>query len=369
MWLSVIIPCYNCESTIARTLDSIVLQNEDRDNYEIIICNDHSQDATLEICHTYDDILPLKYVDTKPHGRHCPNNTRYDGYNASSGEWVTFIDDDDTLTEGVFALIKQTINESKAQNPDAEFTLISGEAVLISEEQVRNTFEAQCNNLMHGKFYYRDFLQKADLEPQENIVIYEDILFNSRIVAYCAAFHKDCIFINQVIYNWYLNPDSFSHWLEPLGLDFDIFYFDYWVESITWPFFEAWEKYGNETNRDELLISVARALISFYFLYMVNLQLNIVSPRFLQIKVKEVLKRTMRIFGCEIVEIITYALSDPIIYNGLRESVMSGRGMALIESKTFYQFIMDTINDVFDSGFVVQTLNRDPQEQNNVLYS
>ena len=361
MWLSVVIPCYNSANTIRWTLDSIIRQNVN--DYEVIICDDHSTDNTIEICHEYDELLPLKYISTAPHGRHCPNNTRYDGYQAAHGEWITFIDHDDVFVDGVFQKVRNVIEESLAENPNTEFTLIGGRTILVNEDQIIQTFNESCSNLLHGKFYYRPFLDNNGLGMLENVVIYEDILFNNRFVSYCCAKHKTCIFLDEIFYKWNLNGRSFSHWLEPYGVDFDIFYFDYWIESISWPYFEAYEKYGDDENREELLVYSAHALLSFYFLYMINLQVELVSPKYMQLKIKELIKNIIRIFYTDINEIVMYALSDGEVYNGLRDGMIRGRGIPFIESKTFYQFINDVVNDNFDSGFVVKVVL--PQEVSN----
>ena len=47
--LSIVIPCYNCSKTIGRLLDSVLANGLDKDEYEIIISDDHSTDRTWEI--------------------------------------------------------------------------------------------------------------------------------------------------------------------------------------------------------------------------------------------------------------------------------------------------------------------------------
>lgn len=269
MWLSIIIPCYNAGNTISTTLDSIV--NQDLEDYEVIICDDKSTDNTIAICHTYDDKLPLKYITTRPHGMHCPNNTRYDGFEAAQGEWITFIDHDDAFEPGIFTIVQNAIKENLQIDPNMEFTFISGECGLDHDGKIVEQFCAKDSVLMHGKFYYRDFLIKNDLTIQENIYIYEDIYFNNRILSYCVSHNLEMIFIDKMFYRWYLNPDSLSHWLEPYGQDFDLYYFSYWVHATVDPVFEMYEKYGNEQNKLTLLQSASQAFITFYFLYMVNL--------------------------------------------------------------------------------------------------
>ena len=49
--ISVIIPVYNLEKEIAKTLDSVCAQTYD--NLQIIIVNDGSRDGSLNVCREY----------------------------------------------------------------------------------------------------------------------------------------------------------------------------------------------------------------------------------------------------------------------------------------------------------------------------
>lgn len=51
--ISVIIPVYNAEKTLQRCLDSIAAQTYQ--NFEVLIVDDGSNDASLSICQAYSD--------------------------------------------------------------------------------------------------------------------------------------------------------------------------------------------------------------------------------------------------------------------------------------------------------------------------
>ena len=55
MKLSIIVPCFNCSKTIGRLLDSIVNNDLEKDEYEVIIVDDKSTDGFLDIVKTYED--------------------------------------------------------------------------------------------------------------------------------------------------------------------------------------------------------------------------------------------------------------------------------------------------------------------------
>ena len=54
--LSVIVPCYNAEKYISKTLDSLV--NQTLDNFEVIVINDGSTDNSLNIINSYKEKYP-----------------------------------------------------------------------------------------------------------------------------------------------------------------------------------------------------------------------------------------------------------------------------------------------------------------------
>jgi len=53
MKLSILIPVYNAERFIERCLNSLIIQDLDKNEYEIIIINDGSTDNSLEIVENY----------------------------------------------------------------------------------------------------------------------------------------------------------------------------------------------------------------------------------------------------------------------------------------------------------------------------
>jgi glycosyltransferase involved in cell wall biosynthesis len=90
--ISVIIPVYNGEKTIQETIESVL--NQTFKDFELLIINDGSQDATLDIVERIKD--PRLKVFS------CPNAgvsaTRNRGISLASGEYISFIDADDLWT-------------------------------------------------------------------------------------------------------------------------------------------------------------------------------------------------------------------------------------------------------------------------------
>lgn len=100
MKLSIIIPIYNAEKYLNKTIESIITQEGE---YELILVDDGSKDASLSICNYYASI------DHRVRVIHIENggvsNARNVGIEAARGEYIQFVDSDDKLTEGALEKI------------------------------------------------------------------------------------------------------------------------------------------------------------------------------------------------------------------------------------------------------------------------
>lgn len=90
--ISVIIPVFNGEETIQKTIESVLQQTFS--DFEIIVINDGSQDATLEVLSTIKDSR-LKVFSYPNAGQGASRNR---GMNHASGEYIAFLDADDLWT-------------------------------------------------------------------------------------------------------------------------------------------------------------------------------------------------------------------------------------------------------------------------------
>ena len=70
---SVILPCFNVEETLERTIESILKQ--DFNDYEIVAVNDGSFDKTLDILEFYKINSGIKVVNQKNKGLGAARNS------------------------------------------------------------------------------------------------------------------------------------------------------------------------------------------------------------------------------------------------------------------------------------------------------
>jgi len=104
-FFSIIIPVYNRADIIMRTIDSVL--NQIFKNFEIIVVDDGSKDNTAEVIKSIPDAR-VKYIYQNNAERSVARNN---GANHANGEYLIFLDSDDTFDSnhlsGLFSFIEK----------------------------------------------------------------------------------------------------------------------------------------------------------------------------------------------------------------------------------------------------------------------
>ena len=177
--ISIIVPVYNAERTLHRCVTSLVEQSYP--NIEILLVNDGSKDASLEMCRGYEQQDSRIRVIDKPNGG--VSSARNAGLDVARGEYIMFCDSDDWVSplwceHLVRNHIPQnlTVCEIAWGGPDAET-----KDQQLSEEIIveRNRF-LQFSFVMcppWNKLFERNAIQKSDLRFSGDLRLGEDLIF------------------------------------------------------------------------------------------------------------------------------------------------------------------------------------------------
>ena len=213
MKLSVIIPVYNGEKTIKETLDSLFSQT--LSDIEVIVVNDGSTDNTLEILRSFTD-KRLKVITIENSGQGIARNK---GLEIAEGEYVGFVDADDSVECDMFERMYYSAQENSSQMVQCAINDIRNSCVTVRpwledialkienpEDYADNYFYTlKHTNEVCNKIFLKSFLEENALTFADTRRIYsEDLRFNIALLPYL----KSVSFVSKPLYNYYIKSDG-----------------------------------------------------------------------------------------------------------------------------------------------------------------
>lgn len=102
---SVVIPLYNKENQIKKTLESVL--NQTFKDFEVVIVNDGSKDKSVEVVEAFDDPR-IRLINQENAGVSAARNR---GIKEANNEWIAFLDADDLWKVNHLQVLNQMINE------------------------------------------------------------------------------------------------------------------------------------------------------------------------------------------------------------------------------------------------------------------
>lgn len=112
MRVSVIIPYYNEEDVLDRCLRSLTDQDGD---FEFLVINDMSTDGSEEIAKRYAD-QDDRFVPLQTSYKFGVSGARNTGLDNASGDWITFLDADDTMQPGAYKMFQEAVETCQGFN-------------------------------------------------------------------------------------------------------------------------------------------------------------------------------------------------------------------------------------------------------------
>lgn len=188
IFFSVIIPCYNCENTIRRLMESLTRQ--DFSNFEVLICDDRSTDNFMLIVNEFRDKLNIRYLRTEKNELHGPSVARNLGLDNAKGDWVLFIDSDDFLNDNILRDFYQIISEN-----DYELLFTNVKTLDFNSNDI-GTLYSWVN--LHGKCFKYSLIK--DIRFNKFIYMNEDLYFLNTLQIY----NKNIkIYYNQDLFSYF----------------------------------------------------------------------------------------------------------------------------------------------------------------------
>ena len=208
MEITFIIPAYQAERTVARTIESILNQTDQR--YRIIIVNDGSSDGTERICKDYAAQHPEKityiYQDNRGLG-----GARNRGMELAATEYVSFLDSDDWLMPEYVECLLGYAEKNRAEmimilpviyHEGSRITrdwydrvlfeqIFDYSGKIINPELYPKVYQLEVNQCR--KILHRDFIRRVNFSFREQIK-WEDVFPHFYLLSQCKA----CMGIKEV---------------------------------------------------------------------------------------------------------------------------------------------------------------------------
>lgn len=261
--ISVIVPVYNNEKYVNRCIDSIL--NQTYENLEVLLIDDGSTDGSIKICNNWaQKDKRIKVVSQKNSGT---SNARNHGIKMATGDYVSFVDNDDWLRPEMYQTMLETMTKENAElvfcrfiNVDEKYNRKYTNEINLSKENLKNPQYffvktknkkgfcyniACCNRILIKKDLLNDLEFCTELEHYENVLFVLNLINKT---------HKIAI-ANDHLYN-HFNPVADTR-------VYDKTYFDalkkYYTELKT--FFETNSKELSYLADHEYIMKTIKAVI------------------------------------------------------------------------------------------------------------
>lgn len=208
--ISIIIPVYNVEQWLDRCVESVV--NQTYKDIEIMLIDDGSTDKSSEMCDKWAE------YDCRITAYHKQNEglglTRNFGLKKASGEYIAFIDSDDSVDERYIECLYNAALISGADYVSSEYKIydcVTGKTTyrhrnmyegIYAIEEEKQIFLNTIYPAAWGKLFRRKFL--LDNEIFQSRIKHEDLAIHS----ICVLLSNKVMHINKVMYNYTVNRNG-----------------------------------------------------------------------------------------------------------------------------------------------------------------
>lgn len=216
--VSIIMPCFNSEKYLEKSLGSLV--NQSLDDIEIIIVDDGSTDNSLQILNNYKNKYPNKiFVYVIDHAN--VSAARNFGLSKVNGEYFGFLDSDDYCEIDTF---ESLYNEAKKEDADICFsnyycTYSDHEDLIIepfyknNKEMLVHVFTALWNKIYKTSLFKNNGITFSTGVNEDVMYLYENAPFINKFAKVEKAFvhyviregsliHAYNNTVKQIVYNW-----------------------------------------------------------------------------------------------------------------------------------------------------------------------
>lgn len=188
--LSIIVPVYNVEKYIHKCLESVYSQDVPMDIFEVIVVNDGTPDNSMTVVQEFNRKYEnLKIIEQENQGLSMARNN---GLAAAKGEYVWFVDSDDSIMPHSISYILKNIEKEKAH-------IFISKLVIINENSndEKNEYDSNYSGELRGKKY---LFSKLPSGTAQRYVIQKEFLISNNLFFTRGIYHEDTEFGVKILY-------------------------------------------------------------------------------------------------------------------------------------------------------------------------
>lgn len=231
--ISIVTPVYNSYHLMDNLINS--LEKQSCDDFEIIFINDLSTDNSYELLSKRLKNVQFSYTFLSNERNLGPGETRNYGISNSSGDYITFIDSDDYVSEDFIKKIKEKI---KNTYPDAiifDYYINNNQKSVYKkslplEEKIIDKMDALalCNGMCWGKVLKKKIVVDNNVKFPK-LMRSEDLAFVKVAISFC----ESIVYFNEPLYYYNLVETSIMHTRKTLNILNNIKAFEYIEDNVT----------------------------------------------------------------------------------------------------------------------------------------
>lgn len=208
--LSIIIPIYNSEKYLRKTLESVLSSELNEYNMELILIDDGSTDSSEDICKifmsNFKDIIKYRKIDNSG-----VSHARNIGLDMATGDYIYFLDSDDIVFSNTFKILLDNINEYemiiggfKIVNNDYVKELLGKNLVLEKSDLIILQQKELLNNLSN-KIFKAEIIKNNFLSFDTSLEVGEDLVF---VLNYIRFIKTKILMKKDLVYEYYIRNNG-----------------------------------------------------------------------------------------------------------------------------------------------------------------
>ena len=207
---SIVMPVFNSSSTLKRSVESV--QNQTYNNWELVIVDDGSKDASLNMMTEFaerDDRIKVYHQDNVG-----PGMARNNGIRKCTGDYIAFLDSDDYWDEQYLELVYEVVDKEYADVVFTDRVYERQDGTVIRNSNIYSNKDCSKRDILRkqmtgiipwgmGKIYKKNILDKmsvgfTQMDVGEEALFSFDAVNESKIIG----------FVEKPVYHYVQSPQG-----------------------------------------------------------------------------------------------------------------------------------------------------------------